>query len=85
MQTMRKPIINYLETYTIIFPSQITLGAELTEVTAFGMPNAQRRLTGQIDRTRNSYVISNACPSYRDNTNQAIIIFKSVTNPFYVV
>ena len=28
----------------IIFPSQIQLGAELTQVVAFGMPNAQRTL-----------------------------------------
>jgi hypothetical protein len=30
----------------IMFPSQISLGADLTEVQAFGMPNAQRRLSG---------------------------------------
>jgi hypothetical protein len=46
----------------IIFPQQIQLGAELNQVVAFGMPNAQRTLTGQIDRARNSYVISNGCP-----------------------
>lgn len=67
------------------FPSQITLTQDLTSVTAFGLPNAQRTLTGNIDYTTNSYIISNACPQYRDPTNTAIVTFKSIINPYYLV
>lgn len=49
------------------------------------MPNAQRTLQGQIDKARNSYVINNGCPQYRDNTNLAIILFRNIRNPFYQV
>ncbi len=57
----------------------------MVEVTAFGMPNAQRTLSGSIDRTRNAYVITNGCPGYRDNTNTAILLFRSIRNPFYTI
>jgi hypothetical protein len=69
----------------IVFPSQIEVGADLQEVQAFGLPNAQRKLIGVINRNRNSYIISNACPAYRDNTNTAILIMNKIVNPFYQV
>jgi hypothetical protein len=52
-------------------------------VIAFGLPNAQRTMEGTLDYATNSYTITNGCPAYRDNTNTAIIIFSSITNPFF--
>ena len=69
----------------IVFPAQIVLNAKLTLVEALGMPNAIRSLTGQKDTTTNSYIISDGCPSYRDNTNTAILQFNSLVNPFYQI
>jgi hypothetical protein len=67
----------------VTFPTYITLGPQLTSVIAFGLPNAQRTMEGVLDYATNSYTITNGCPAYRDNTNTAIIIFSSITNPFF--
>eukprot|EP00347_Sterkiella_histriomuscorum_P022324 403330882 len=70
----------------IQFPSQITLdSSQITLVQAFGLPSTQRTLSGVIDRNKNSYTVANACPSYRDNTNSAIIYFTNIQNPKYVM
>jgi hypothetical protein len=42
-------------------------------------------VTGSFDFTTNSYIISNGCPQYRDPTNTAIVILKSIVNPFAVL
>ncbi|CDW73754.1 UNKNOWN [Stylonychia lemnae] len=70
----------------IVFPSQITLDqSQLTLVQAFGLPSTQRTISGTIDKTLNSYLITNACPSYRDNSNSAIVYFQNIKNPIYVM
>jgi hypothetical protein len=38
-----------------------------------------------VDSDENSYIITNACPTYRDNINTAIVYFDSIANPLYVM
>ena len=68
------------------FPSEITLDPnEITLVQAFGLPSTERTITGSVNTNTNSYLITSACPSYRNDVTSAIVYFSNITNPFYVM
>lgn len=67
---------------TIQFPSEITLDSQLTTVTGSSFFGGSRTMTGTADYNANTYTITNGCPSYEDNTFQALLYFQQIQNPF---
>ena len=67
------------------FPPQIVLSTSiLTNVLALGLPSTLSTINGTIDTQANTYTVTNACPGYRDNSNQVIFYMTNITNPFVV-
>ena len=70
----------------IYFPQQITLDkTTLSSVTGLSLFGAQRTFTGIMDTSSNSYIITDGCNTYKDNTLPAIIYFDSIKNPSFVM